>query len=130
MNKAADMAKVSVKGGFHVMWGLVASTVIQAVGTILIALLLGEDNYGLYSIALTAPTLIVLFRDWGINSAMIRYTAQSNAENKIANIRSIFMSGLLFEIGLGIALSLLGFLLSDFLAINVLKRPVIAPSSK
>ena len=68
MNKAADMAKVSVKGGFHVMWGLVASTVIQAVGTILIALLLGEDNYGLYSIALTAPTLIVLFRDWGINS--------------------------------------------------------------
>ena len=61
---------------------------------------------------------------------MIRYTAQSNAENKIANIRSIFMSGLLFEIGLGIALSLLGFLLSDFLAINVLKRPVIAPSSK
>ena len=127
MSKAADMAKVSVRGGFHVMWGLVASTVIQAVGTILIALLLGEDNYGLYSIALTAPILIALFRDWGINSAMIRYTAQSTAENKTAKIRSIFVSGLLFEIALGIALSLLGFLLSDFLAINVLKRPVIAP---
>ncbi|MGB9134024.1 MAG: oligosaccharide flippase family protein, partial [Candidatus Bathyarchaeia archaeon] len=127
MSKAADMAKVSVKGGLNVMWGLVASTVISAVGTILIAWLLGEDNYGLYSIALTAPTLMVLFRDWGVTSAMIRYTAQSNAENKTANIRSIFMSGLLFEVALGIALSLLGFLLSDFLAINVLKRPVIAP---
>jgi O-antigen/teichoic acid export membrane protein len=125
MSKAADMAKVSLKGGFHVMWGLVASTVISAVGTIIIAWLLGPDNYGLYSIALTAPTLIVLFRDWGVNSAMIRYAAQSKAENKTANIRSIFMSGLIFEIALGITLSLLGFLLSDFLATTVFNRPAI-----
>lgn len=127
MSKATDMAKTSFKGGFHVMWGLVASTVISAVGTIIIALLLGEDNYGLYTIALTAPTLITLFRDWGVNYAMIRYTAQSNAENKTAKIRTIFMTGLLFEIVLGIVLSLLGFLLSNFLAIDVFKRPVIVP---
>ena len=44
MSKAADMAKVSVKGGFHVMWGLVASTVISAVGTIISALLLGKKT--------------------------------------------------------------------------------------
>jgi O-antigen/teichoic acid export membrane protein len=127
MSKAADMAKISVKGGFHVLWGLVASTVISAVGTIIIALLLGPENYGLYSIALTAPIMITLFRDWGINYAMIRYTAQSNAENKAANIRSIFMSGLIFEISVGIALSLIGFLLSDFLAVTVLHRPNITP---
>jgi O-antigen/teichoic acid export membrane protein len=125
MSKAADMAKVSVKGGFHVMWGLVASTVIQAVGTVILALLLGEENYGLYAIALTAPNLIVLFRNWGIDSAMIRYTAQNNAENKTQNIRSIFVSGLIFEIALGIALSLIGFLLSDFLATTVFNRPAI-----
>jgi stage V sporulation protein B len=127
MSKAADMAKVSFKGGFHVMWGLVASTFIQAVGTVIIALLLGEGNYGLYTIALTAPTMIILFRDWGITFAMIRYTAQSNAENKPSNIRSIFITGLIFEIAVGIVLSLLGFLLSDFLATTVLKRPTITP---
>jgi O-antigen/teichoic acid export membrane protein len=127
MSKATEMAKTSFKGGFHVMWGLVASTVISAVGTIIIALLLGEDNYGLYTIALTAPTLIAVFRDWGVNYAMIRYTAQSNAENKTAKIRAIFMTGLIFEIALGIALSLLGFLLSDFIAIDVFKRPVTVP---
>lgn len=125
MSKAADMAKVSVKGGFHVMWGLIVSTVISAVGTILIALLLGEDNYGLYSIALTTPTLITLFRDWGINFAMIRYTAQSNAENNTAKIRSIFISGLLFEIVVGTVLSIVGFLLSGFLAATVFNRPGI-----
>jgi stage V sporulation protein B len=127
MSKAEDMAKVSVRGSFHVMWGLVVSTVISAVGTIIIASLLGEENYGLYAIALTAPNLIVLFRDWGVNSAMVRYTAQSKAEDRNAAIRSIFMSGLLFELAMGVVLSLVGFLLSGFLASSVINRPIVAP---
>ena len=127
MSKAADMAKISVKGGFHVMWGLVASTVISAAGTIIIAILLGPENYGLYAIALTAPTVIILFRDWGVTFAMIRYTAQNNAEKKLQNIRSIFITGLIFEIALGVTLALLGFLLSDFLATTILNRPTITP---
>jgi stage V sporulation protein B len=127
MSKAADMAKVSVRGSFHVMWGLVVSTVISAVGTIIIASLLGEDNYGLYTIALAAPNLIVLFRDWGVNFAMVRYTAQSKAEGRNAAIRSIFMSGLLFELTVGVVLSLVGFLLSGFLASSIVNRPTIAP---
>jgi stage V sporulation protein B len=127
MSKAADMAKVSVRGGFHVMWGLVVSTLVSAVGTIIIASLLGEDNYGLYAIALTAPNLIVLFRDWGVNFAMVRYTAQSKAKDRNAAIRSIFMSGLLFELAVGVVLSVVGFLLSGFLASSIVNRPTIAP---
>jgi O-antigen/teichoic acid export membrane protein len=64
MSKAADMAKVSAKGGFHLLWGLVVSTLISSVGTIFIARLLGSDLYGLYAVVLTAPTLIATFRDW------------------------------------------------------------------
>jgi O-antigen/teichoic acid export membrane protein len=127
MSKAADMAKVSVKGGFHLLWGLVASTVISAVGTIIIAWLLGESNYGIYTIALTAPNLIATFRDMGVNSAMIRYTAQYNAENEAAKVRGIFVSGLIFETLLGLVLSMVCFLLSGFLATNVFQRPAIAP---
>jgi O-antigen/teichoic acid export membrane protein len=55
MTKAAEMGRVSTKGGFHLLWGLVLSTVISAIGTIVIAKLLGPENYGLYAIALTAP---------------------------------------------------------------------------
>jgi stage V sporulation protein B len=127
MSKAADMAKVSVRGGFHVMWGLVVSTLVSAVGTIIIASLLGEENYGLYAIALTAPNLIVLFRDWGVNFAIVRYTAQSKAKDRNAAIRSIFMSGLLFELAMGVVLSVVGFLLSGFLASSIVNRPTIAP---
>jgi hypothetical protein len=69
MSKAGDIAKVSAKGGFNYLWGMVLSTVISAVGTIFIARLLGSDLYGLYVIVFTAPTLFAIFRDWGVNSA-------------------------------------------------------------
>ena len=127
MNKAADIGKVSAKGSFHVLWGLVVSTVISAVGSIFIARLLGSELYGLYGIALAAPSLITIFRDWGITSAMIRYSAQYRTENRAEEIRSVILTGLVFEIIMGIALSILSFLLSDYLAVGVYNRPTIAP---
>ena len=111
MTKAVEMAKVSAKGSFNILWGLVVSTVISAIGVIFIARLLGPDNYGLYAIALTAPNLISTFRDWGINTAMVKYSAQYNGENNVAKIKSIFVSGVLFEIVLGLLLSILSFVL-------------------
>jgi len=125
MSKATDMAKVTAKGGFHLLWGLVASTVISAVGTILIAIFLGEDNMGLYSIAVAAPNLIATFRDWGINTAMVKYSAQYNSENNIGKIRSIFVSGLAFEIIFGLALTIFSISISGLLA-DAFQRPMIA----
>jgi O-antigen/teichoic acid export membrane protein len=127
MSKASEMGKVSAKGSFHVLWGLVVSTVISSVATIFVARLLGSDLYGLFGIALIAPTLIGVFRDWGINQAMIRDTAHYLAENRASEVRSILVSGLIFEVVLGIALSAISFGLSDYLASNVFNRPEIAP---
>ena len=126
MTKAATMAKVSVRGGFNLLWGLVASTVISSLGTIFTANLLGDTNYGLYTIALAAPNLISTFRDWGVTVAMVKYTAQYNAEDKAANIRSIFSGGIFFETVLGLVLSAVAFLLSGFLA-SLYSLPNIAP---
>jgi len=127
MSKAAEMAKVSAKGGFHIFWGLVASTIISAVGTILVARLLAPSEYGLYAIALVAPNLIQNFRDWGVNVAMIKYSAQYNSENQTAKIKSILVSGLFFETVLGLSLSIISLFLSDFLATTAFQRPTITP---
>ena len=118
------MARVSAKGGFHLLWGLVLSTVISAVGTIIIARLLGSDNYGLYAIALAAPNLISIFRDWGINTAMIKYSAEYYSENNVAKIRSVFVSGTAFEIIVGVSLSVLSLIFSQILA-DFYGRPAI-----
>ncbi len=126
MSKASEMAKVSAKGSFHLLWGLVISTVISSVATIFVARLLGSDLYGLYGIVMTAPTLIGVFRDWGINSAMVRYTAQYLSEGRASEVRSILVSGIIFEVILGMALSAVSFGLSGYLAVNVFHRPEIA----
>lgn len=126
MTEATDIAKVSAKGGAHLLWGLVASTVISAVGSIFIARLLGSDLYGLYTVTLAAPALLAVFRDWGVTAAMIRSTAQCRAENRTEDVRSIFVSGYLFEIALGLALTIVSLLFSDFIATNVFNRPQIA----
>ena len=125
MSKAAEMAKVSAKGSFHLLWGLVISTVISAISTIFVARLLGSDLYGLYGIVLISPTLISVFRDWGINSAMVKCTAQFLSEDRKSEVRSIIVSGIIFEIALGIALSAISFALSGYLATNVFHRPEI-----
>jgi len=121
------MARVSAKGGFHLFWGLAVSTVISALGVIAVARLLSPSEYGVYTIALTAPNLIMIFRDWGVNTAMIRYTVQYNSENKLANVKSILVAGALFEIVLGLSLSTLSLLMSGLLATSIFQRPDIKP---
>jgi len=125
MSKAAEMAKVSAKGSFHLLWGLVISTVISSIATIFVARLLGSDLYGLYGIVLISPNLISVFRDWGINSAMVRCTAQFRSEDRELEVRSILVSGIIFEIALGMALSAISFALSGYLATNMFHRPEI-----
>jgi O-antigen/teichoic acid export membrane protein len=127
MSNAADIAKVSAKGGFNVLWGLVVSSIISAVGVIFIARLLGSDAYGLYTIALTAPNLFLIFRDWGMTYAMIRFTAKYRAEGRMDEVRSVLLSGLIFELVSGLVLCLLSFVLSDYLAGTVFNRPTLAP---
>ncbi len=115
MTQATQMAQTTAKGSIHLLWGLLASTIISAVGTIFIARLLGPENYGLYTIAISAPILFSNFRDWGITTAIIKFSAQNNTQNQSGKIRGILLSSTIFEIVIGLILTLLAFILSGFL---------------
>jgi O-antigen/teichoic acid export membrane protein len=69
----------------------------------------------------------MIFRDWGVNSAMIKFTAQYRAEDRAAEVRSILLSGLIFELSFGLVLTIVSFMLSGFLASTVFNRPSITP---
>jgi len=120
------MAKVSAKGVFNIFWGLAASSIISAIGVMIVAGILEEAEYGLVAIALMGPNLIAIFRDWGVDWATIKYTAQYRSENKEANVKNVLASVIFFEILLGFSLSIVSFFLSGFLA-NILDRPSIVP---
>ena len=128
MTKAIEMGETSARGGFHLFLGVALSSVISSLGTIILVRLLTPDEYGLYAIALIPPTLIGLFRDWGINFSMIKYLAQFKSANKTADMKRVLASGLLFEAVLGTFLTIICFLLTSFLAINVFDRPELQQS--
>jgi stage V sporulation protein B len=125
-DKASQMAGTAVRGGYNAFWGLSISTIIAAVGVIILARILTPADYGLMTIALVAPTFMATFRDWGVNSAMIKYVAQFRSEGRPDLVHSVIISGFLFELILGALLSALVFLLSSILA-GLFKNPTLTP---
>jgi len=84
LSEAIGLARVSVKGGFNLFYGLIISTIISALGIIFLARLLSPSEIGILAIAVVAPNLFALLRDWGVNSAMTRFIAKYGSENKMA----------------------------------------------
>ena len=122
MDKALEMGKVSATGSFQLFIGVATSTIIMAIGSIILARLMLPEEYGLYSIALVPSYMIILFRDWGVNSAITKYVAYFRAENKHEDMHDIIFTGLIFEITIGIALSLVSLFLASFIATAIFHR--------
>ncbi len=125
-DKALQMGKSSTTGSFFLLIGLVASTVIMALGTLILAGLLSDSELGLYGIVLIPSTTIAFFRDLGVNSAMTQQIASLRASNKNDEIHDVVLSGLIFEIISGLLLSLACFAIAQPLAI-ILNRPEASP---
>jgi O-antigen/teichoic acid export membrane protein len=117
LSKANGMAKTSAKGGFKLFLGVAISSILTALSVILVAnFLTTENDWGILVTALIYPTLISLFKDWGIHQAMVKYLAQFRSENKTQSVRNVMVAGLVFELIMGILLTLFSFLMADFLA--------------
>jgi len=127
VSKALDLAKISTKGGFNLFWGITASSIISAAAVILVARILGPEEYGIVTITLIAPQILQIIKGLGIDQATIKYTAQYHHQNKKEKIRQIIASATLFELLAGTIFSLSLFLLSPTLATHAFNRPEITP---
>ena len=117
------MGKSSATGSFYLLIGVAVSSVIMAVGTIVLARILPvASDYGLYGAALIPSSIINFFRDWGVNSAMTKKIASLRGNGKESEIHDVIVSGVLFELISGASLSLLCFILSGFFA-SILNAP-------
>jgi O-antigen/teichoic acid export membrane protein len=65
-------AQKAAQGRLFLFIGNASSTVILAVGAILVARLLGPSSYGLYTLSLIIPTLLVSLSDAGMNFALVK----------------------------------------------------------
>lgn len=127
MQKAFEIAKKSATGSFQIFIGVAASTIIMAIGTIILARLMTPEEYGLYSVALIPSYMAVLFRDWGVNSAITKYTASLRAENREEGAYEIVVAGIIFEVATGLILTVILVFLSGFIASAIFQRPESSP---
>ena len=119
-----ELGESAAKNTFWLSMGLTLSTAISAVAMILMARLLGPAGYGIYSAA-TAPIYVIsLFRDWGVNTAVTRYTAHHrfDASKKATYLKA----AITFELASGGLISLIVITFSKQIAVYVLKKPEIA----
>ncbi len=122
MDKAFEVGQNSAHGSFQLFIGQIVSTVLLAVGTIVLQLVISEQEYGLYTIALIPATTILLFQDWGIGSAIIKNCAKYRAENNLEGARNIIISGLTFTFSTGILFTLIALLTASSVA-ALMSRP-------
>ena len=123
MDKALKMGRDSTTGSFHLFIGKIVSTVLLAVGTIILGLFILEGEYGLYAIALIPATTLLLFQDWGVGSAMTKYCAHYRAIDNEGDLRKIIVSGLTFEVVTGLSLTLLSLFIANFVASTIFGKP-------
>ena len=124
MGNVTGMAKSSARSSLKLFIGISISSIITAVSVIVVMNLLEvPDAYGLVGISLIFPTLLSLFKDWGINSAMVKYLAQYRSENNTDGVKNVMITGLVFELLTGALLTLLCFFLAGFLATTIFEIP-------
>ena len=122
-DKAADIGRISAMGSTYLFAGKIASTIIAAVGTIILGLFILEGDYGLYTVALIPATTLILFQDWGVSSAITRKCAQCRVNNNEEELRKTIIAGLTFEIAIGLLLTLLSILTANILASAIFGQP-------
>jgi len=107
--------------------GNASSTVIQAVGIIIVARLLGPSSYGLYTLAIVIPMLLISLSDGGINFALVRLPARLTAAGDRPGASRLIKLGFLLKLAVSAAAFLVCYAGSTQIATILLNRPELAP---
>jgi O-antigen/teichoic acid export membrane protein len=125
-DKALQMGKSSTAGSFFLLIGIVGSSVILALGTLILAGMLSPEELGLYYIVLIPSTIIAFFRDLGVNSAITQKIANLRGANRTNEIHDVLLSGIIFELLSGAVLAVACFIIAQPIA-GILNRPDASP---
>ncbi len=68
-----ETVRGSARGSLQLMTGQIASTLVSALTIIVVARLLGPDQYGVVTVVMAPIGLALLIQDLGVNTALTRY---------------------------------------------------------
>lgn len=103
--------------------GSTLSTAIFFVGSVVIAQLLGPADYGFFSLVISVPALLIGLVNFGMTSAITRFSTEFRTGGRTSNVKYVIKSGLLFRLTLGVIASVFCFVFSDVLATYLINTP-------
>jgi len=118
MTSSGRVSVRAVGGGFALFVGRLAYNAVSAVGSIVIARLLGPANYGIISIALIYPLMFSGLADLGLSTAIMRYASISNFRRAFTALQLRVLITMAFAVAL--------IPLAPYLAFT-LHRPYLTP---
>ena len=114
-----SIARRVALGSIWLSTGQLLSTLVAFIGSIVVARLLSPDEYGLIGVALIFPGILPGLLDFGLSTALIRFTPLDNGRGYISTALTFRTSTALIA-----ATTLYAF--SDYMA-TLLARPYVAP---
>ncbi len=95
--------------------------------TLLVARWYGADVMGLYALSLTLLNIFVTIGTFGFSSALVKFIADYNYNDKPYLAKEIYKKVIAFVVPLGILLSLLFYIFTDFLALEIFDNSKLIP---
>ncbi|MGY5876828.1 MAG: oligosaccharide flippase family protein [Candidatus Thorarchaeota archaeon] len=122
-----NIVRVSFRGTADVFIAQVISAMLSTIGVILIARLLGPELFGSISVIMILPSFVILFTDWAISHAMIRYIALYRARGEDYRVRRVIMIGTVFILITGIVMLVVSVLVTGTFAEYVINSIDLTP---
>ncbi|MHA1543093.1 MAG: oligosaccharide flippase family protein, partial [Candidatus Hodarchaeales archaeon] len=119
----STMIQESAKSSVILIIGQMVSTLVSAIGAILIARILGSTSYGVISIANIPVSISMMLINNGVSNAIINYLVEARQEENEENIFSIILTGYIINVTIGLITTIGLYLLSGYLANQVFNRP-------
>lgn len=112
--KKYSLASISTNSLYNVAY-LIIHTILMLISTPIIINALGVDTYGLWVMALSLIGFLGIV-DFGLGTAVTKFLAEYDAEGKLSSSAEVLTPVLLFDIVLGIIISIMVFLLASIIA--------------
>lgn len=122
LDDLVQIAEGSARGSFFLVTGQIVALVVQAVAIFVVARLLGPDLYGIYTLSLVFPTLLLIIVNLGINQAIIRFSANLRVRGRNQQVARLIRHGLFFKLAIGLIAFGVCFIFSDYITTYVLER--------
>lgn len=96
-DRLVETAEEATRGALFLFGGSAAATIVAVLCSIVVARLLGPELYGVYAISLVVPGFLLLFTDFGVSSALTRFSAKLKAEGEASTLACLVRNGFLFK---------------------------------